>query len=355
MRSTLRFIVLVFALLVAGGAAAQDAPLNVVATTTILADVAANVGGDLVTVTPLLPPNTDTHAYQFTPQDVTRVADADLLLTVGAGYEAFLGTLLESAGDVPVVVASNGIEIIAPMGEHDHEDDAHAEDDDHAHEAEATEAADDHADHAHLGVLGEDVVCEPHDHDEDHADEGDDHDHGACDPHIWLDPANVTAWAVNVAEAFAVADPANADTYRANANAYTEQLEALDGEIAALVDTLPEEARVLVTNHEFLGYFAHAYGFEVAATVLPGVSTNAEPNPQELTALIDLIRAEGVPAVFAEVSANTQLAEVVGQEAGVTVVTDLYTEALSDANGPASTYIDYMRHNAQTIVDALSQ
>src|SRR5690606_37501895 len=125
---------------------------NVVATTTILADVAANVGSDLVSVSALLPPNTDTHAYQFTPQDVTRVADADLLLTVGAGYEVFLGTLLESAGDLPVVVASHGVDMLAPMSAHDHDD-----------HADQSEAAGEHHD-GYLGALGVDVVCEPHAH-----------------------------------------------------------------------------------------------------------------------------------------------------------------------------------------------
>lgn len=350
MKSFLPLIVLVIALLVAGGVAAQAEPLNVVTTTTILTDVVANVGGDLVAVTPLLPPNTDTHAYQFTPQDVTRVADADLLLTVGAGYESFLGGLLESAGDITPVIVSNGVAILAPLDAHDLADEAAA--------TEPADHADEPADHAHedahfIGTLGEDLACEPHEHDETEAD-SEAHDHGVCDPHLWLDPHNVMIWADNIAGALAAADPTHAETYQANADAYKAQLETLDGELAVLVDTLPEDRRILVTNHEFLGYFAHAYGFEVAATVIPGVSTSAEPNPQELTALIDLIRAEGVPAIFAEVSANTQLAEVVGQEAGVMVVTDLYTESLSDAAGPAATYIDYMRHNTETIVAALS-
>ena len=338
MKRFLPLIVLAIALLVVGGVVAQDAPLNVVTTTTLLADVAATIGGELVVVTPLLPPNTDTHAYQFTPQDVARVADADLLLTVGAGYESFLGGLLDNVGDVNPVVVSNGVPILSTLADREEE-----------HADEATEPADHESQHI-LGTLGDDVVCEVHEEDE----AADEHDHGVCDPHVWHDPHNVMIWADNIADAFAAADPANADTYRANADAYKAELEALDAEIAALVDTLPEDRRILVTNHEFLAYFAHAYGFEVAATVIPGFSTSAEPNPQELTGLIDLIRAEGVPAVFAEVSANTQLAEVVGQEAGVTVVTDLYTEALSDAAGPASTYLDYMRHNAATIVTALA-
>lgn len=344
MRPILRLIVLALPLLVAGRVTAQAEPLNVVATTTILADVAANIGGEHVAITPLLPINTDTHAYQFTPQDVARVADADLVLTVGAGYELFLGGLLESAGEVEVVSVSDGIPVLAPLGYH--------EDNEHAGEANEQAHADEHGAHV-LGILGADVVCETDDHDVAGG-ELHDHAHAACDPHVWMDPANVMTWATHIADAFASADPNHADLYRANAADYITALEALDAELRAQVETLPVDRRVLVTNHEFLGYFAQAYGFDVAATVVPSVSTSAEPNPQALTALIDTLHAEQIPAIFAEVSANSRIAEIVGQEAGVRVVSDLYTESLSAADGPASTYIDYMRHNASAIVDALN-
>jgi ABC-type Zn uptake system ZnuABC Zn-binding protein ZnuA len=322
---------------IVGGAGAQDAP-RVLATTSILADVAQNVAGDLLTVESLLPADADAHVFEPSPADVARVAEADLLLVVGAGYEAFLGDLLANAGDAAaeVVVASNGIDILALGGEHDEHEGEH-----------------EHAAAEHIGILGE-IECEAHEHEEDEAEHEDEHEHGACDPHVWTDPMNGVVWADNIAAAFSVADPANEDIYRANADAYIAQLETLDAEISETLAVIPEESRILVTNHEFMGYFAAAYDFEVVATVLPGGTTDAEPNPQELAALIELIEAEGVSALFAEVSANSQLAEVVAQEAGISVVTTLYSEALSAADGPASTYVDYLRYNASVIAEALA-
>jgi ABC-type Zn uptake system ZnuABC Zn-binding protein ZnuA len=370
MKKRLSLIVIVITLLSFGAVSAQDTPLRVLATTSIVADVAQNVAGDLLTVESLLPLGADTHAFEPVPADAVRVSEADLLLTVGAGYEGFLGDLLENAGDAAaeVIVVSNSIEILG-FSEHGHE-----EEDDHSEEATADPAAtaeaeaeheDEHGHEGaeHIGVLGsDDVECEAHE-DEDHSkrysgdisqSEEDEHEHGACDAHVWTDPMNVVIWTNNIADAFSAADPANADAYRANADAYIASLEALHEEISALVATLPEEQRILVTNHEFMGYFAHAYGFEVVGTVLPGVTTDLEPNPQELAELIELIGEEGVRAIFAEVSANPQLAEVVAEEAGIDVVTTLYSESLSEAGGPASTYLDYMRYNAQTIVNALA-
>jgi len=333
------FIVLVFAALVAGGVAAQDEPLKVLATTTLIADVAQNVGGDLVVVSSLLPPNTDTHAYEPTPSDAVRAAGADLLLVNGAGYEAFLTNLLANAGsDVEPVVVSNGVSILG-FGGHDPEEDEHEGDD-----PTATEG---------IGVLGGDnFACEPHAHEADEEDE--EHEHGACDPHVWMNPQNVKVWASNIADAFAAADPANAETYRANAAAYAEQLDALDAEVADILSIVPEERRILVTNHEFMGYFAEHYDFEIVGTVLPSLTTDVEVNPQQLAAIVELVEAEGVPAIFAEVSANPQLAQIVAQETGIEVINTLYSESLSEAGGAADTYLNFLRYDAQVIADALS-
>lgn len=345
-------------------AAAQDDRLTVMATTTLLADVARNVAGDLLNVESLLPADADTHAYEPTTDDAARLARADLLLTVGLGYETFIEALLDNVGGgVPEVHVSDGIAVL-PFADHAH-DDEHAE--------ETAEGGDEHEDeHAHgpepIGIAGiDDIECDAHDHEEEAAakrfkpafqeDDHDDHEHGACDPHVWMNPLNVAIWASNIAEAFAELDPANAEAYRANAAAYAEALTALDAEIEALIDTaLPDEAdRVLITNHEFLGYFAARYHFEVAATVLPGSATaTGEVDAQTLAALIEQVRAEAVPAIFAEVSANPQVAELVAQESGVAVVTALYSESLSAADGPAATYLDFLRYNAETIVAALT-
>jgi ABC-type Zn uptake system ZnuABC Zn-binding protein ZnuA len=160
-------------------------------------------------------------------------------------------------------------------------------------------------------------------------------------------------WAVNLAVAFSVADPAGAALYAANAEAYRAQLADLDAEIRLLVEAVPAERRILVTNHEFMGYFAQAYGFELVGAVIPGGTTDGTADPQALADLVELIVDEGVPAIFAEVSADTRLAATIASEAGITVVTTLYSESLSAADGPAASYLDYMRYNAHTVIEAL--
>ncbi|MBI5668790.1 MAG: zinc ABC transporter substrate-binding protein [Chloroflexi bacterium] len=320
---------------------AQDEPLHVITTSNILADVARNVGGDRVMVDSLIPPGADGHAWQPTPSDVLKVARADLVLAVGVGYETFLGQLVENAADVPQVIVSSGIPIL-PFAGHDE-----------AETAESTPEAG-HDDAEYIGVYGEAGVCE-----DDHtqaataeADHANEEAPGQCDPHVWTDPTNVMIWVDNIADALAQTDPANAEVYRANATAYQEQLAALDAEVAAMLAEVPEARRVLVTNHEFLGYFAHRYGFKVVGGIL-GATTLEEPDPQRLAALATEVKALGVPAIFAEVSANSPFAQVIAQEAGIRVVSNLYSESLSDINGPAATYLDYLRYNAQTIADAL--
>lgn len=305
--------------------AAQTEPLNVVATTTLIADVAQNIGGEWVNVSPLIPAGSDVHAFEPTPQDVLKVADADVVLVNGAGLESFLGDLVENAADVPVVVVSTGIEML-PFGE-----------------PEAAES---------VGILGEEGVCEAEHDDEPEATEEAHDEHGACDPHVWTNPLNVKVWATNIAEAFAAADPANADVYRANAESYNAQLDALDAEVVEILSVVPEERRVLITNHEFFGYFAAHYGFEIVGVVIAGGTTLSDTDPQQLAELIQLIADEGVPAIFAEISSTPGLAEVVAQETGINVVTQLYSDSLSSGE-PAATYLDYLRYNALAIAEAL--
>ncbi len=314
-----------------GTVAAQDAPLRVMATTSVLADVAARVAGDYAQVEALLPPDTDPHVYEPTADDVLRLSRADLLLTVGAGYESFVQRLIENAGaNVPVMEANTGVAIL-PLGAAQPEDGAEPV--------------------PPLGRLGVNLACSAQE-----ADASSDQamqQRADCDPHTWMNPLNLIVWAQNIADALAAADPANADAYYENAYQYSDELQALDAEIAGLIDQLPPERRRLVTNHENLQYFAARYGFEMVATVLPGGSSESEPDPQELAALIRLVQAQGVPAIFVEITANTALAETVAGDAGVQLVGGLYIEALSEPDGPAPTYLDLMRYNAGVITSAL--
>lgn len=311
---------------------AQEAALKVVASTTLIADVARNVGGDWVTVDSLIPPDSDVHAFQPIPADVLKITQSDILLVNGIGLESFLGGLLENTDGVQPVVVSTGI-LMLPFGE----------------QPVGESGAE------YLGALGDEGVCSdvnPPEGESSSTPAGE--APGSCDPHVWTDPANVMIWADNIAEVFAAADPDHADVYRANAADYKEELTALDAEVRDILSDIPDERRVLVTNHEFLGYFAHAYGFRLAGVVIPGGSTLAEPDPQTVAELIATIQAEHVPAVFVEVSSNSTLADVIAQETGSAVVTTIYSDSLTGEDGPASTYLDYMRYNARTIAAALA-
>jgi ABC-type Zn uptake system ZnuABC Zn-binding protein ZnuA len=172
------------------------------------------------------------------------------------------------------------------------------------------------------------------------------------DPHVWFDPRNVVVWAKNIARELALLDPANAEGYAARALAYEQELKDLDAWIVEAVAAIPRERRKLVSDHEAFGYFVDRYGFDDVGTVIPGLSTLAEPSAQGLAALEDAIRERGVPAIFVGITVNPALAEQVAQDTGARIVF-LYTGALSGTAGPAGTYLDLMRYDVRTIVQAL--
>lgn len=284
-------------------APAMGGRLQAVATTTIVGDVARQVAGDLVDVHVLLPAGADPHGFQPTPQDITRVAQADVIFVNGLGLEQFLERMLESAGgDVRTVVVSEGVT--------------------------------------------------PRELDPGHAEPGAEGSHVGEDPHVWTDPNNVRVWVANVAAALAALDPAQAQTYQANAARYDQELQALDAWIVEQVAKIPEANREMVVDHDVFGYFAERYGLALAGTVVPGFSTIAEPSARELAALEDAMRQLDVKAVFVGTSVNPSLARRVADDTGTRLV-NLYTGSLGEPGGEAGTYLDYMRYNTRQIVDAL--
>ena len=202
---------------------------------------------------------------------------------------------------------------------------------------------------AFVGVLGETGGHEEAGHGDDG---GDGHGHGALDPHFWFDPQRVEQAINSIAAQLSTADPAGQTFYRDNAAAYTRELQDLDAWIQQQVDTLPEDRRLLVTSHDSFQYFAKRYGFEIVGAVMP-VTADVEPTAQELTELIETIEHEGVPAVFAEKSHSDRLARRVAEETGATLIGGLYTGSLGEPGSEAGTYLDFMRYNVQTIVEAL--
>ena len=284
--------------------------LRVVATTTIVGDVVARVGGDAVQLTVLLPPGADPHTYEPTPADLTAVAGAHVLFVNGLGLEGFLERTLRNVGDVPVVSVSAGIQPRL-LEEHEHEGEEHEG--------------------------------------EEHGEES--HAHGEADPHVWLDVRNVLVWVENIRQALSALDPAHADRYAANAAAYRAELEALDAWVLEQVAQVPPQNRKLVTNHPAFGYFADRYGFEQVAAVYP-ISPGAEPSAREIAELEETIRRFGVPAIFAETTVNPKLAEQVARDTGVRLVT-LYTGSLGGPGSGVESYIDLIRYDVSAIVNAL--
>jgi manganese/iron transport system substrate-binding protein len=188
---------------------------------------------------------------------------------------------------------------------------------------------------------------------EEHEHEGKEgHDHEAGDPHMWLDPNLVITYVENIRDGLSKADPDGAETYKANADAYIAQLQDLDKWIVEQVSAIPAERRLLVTNHEAMGYFAERYGFEVVDTIIPSLSTEASASAQEVAASIEAIKASGAPAIFLGEVENADLANQIASETGVKVVDSLYLETLTDG-APAATYIEMMKYNVTQIVEGL--
>jgi len=292
-RSVFIWILLLF-ISACGGSPASTAGTTapvILTSTTFLADITRNIAGDRATVESLLPIGADPHSYQPTPQEITRIEHSKLLIINGAGYEHFLEPLLTNAGGArEVIEASAGIKL---------RKDAHS-----------------------------------------------------VDPHVWLDPNNIIICVENVREALTHFDPDGAAVYKSNAEAYVIQIKNLDSWVREQVDQIAPERKLLITNHEALGYFAERYGFTISGTVIESFSTDASPSAKQIAALIDQIRSSGAPAIFLDASDNSALAEQIAAETGVRVITDLHLESLTDG-APAATYLDMMKYNVTQIVNAL--
>lgn len=272
----------------------SDSGLRVLASTTFLADITRNIAGDRAHVDSLLPFGADPHAYQAAPADVARIAESELLIINGLEYERFIESLLKNAGGERLIIE-------ASAGLRPREDEG-----------------------------GEQGV----------------------DPHMWLDPNLVVTYVENIRDGLIEVDPEGGGTYTANADAYITQLKELDAWIVEQVNTIPAERRLLITNHEAVGYFADRYGFEVVGAVIPSMSTEAGTSAREMAALIEQIKAAGARAIFLGEVENPDLANQIASETNIKVVDDLYLESLTNG-APAATYIDMMKHNVTRIVDGL--
>ncbi|RWP98741.1 zinc ABC transporter substrate-binding protein AztC [Mesorhizobium sp.] len=321
------------AITLAHTATASAENLKVVASFSIIADFAKNVGGDRVDITTLVGPNGDAHVYEPKPADAAAVAAADVVLVNGLQFEGFLQRLVEvSSTKAPVVELTKGGEVLRNAEEEHHDEAAEGE---QRHEHEAAEAGhDQHAEEGH-----------------EQANEETHHDHGEFDPHAWQSVHNAEIYVKNIADAFCAADAAGCDDYKANAEAYGEQLEALEAEIKAALTEIPEDKRVIITSHDAFRYFEHEYGIKFLAP--EGLSTESEASAADVAALIKQVKEDKAAAIFVENITNPRLMEQTASETGIKVAGELYSDALSDESGPAATYIDMIKYNANTIKGAV--
>jgi ABC-type Zn uptake system ZnuABC Zn-binding protein ZnuA len=288
---------------------AADEKLTVVATTSIVADVVAAIGGKFIELTTLMPTGIDPHAFEPVPSDLQAIARADVVFLNGLGLEAFLGELFASAGGNAFLVSIS--EGVTPL------------------------------------VLYADDASGADDRDE--KDEADKH---TVDAHVWFDPTKVKVWVANASKALSKLDPSHASQFEANATGYIRRLEELDAWIQDQVSVVPESDRKIVTDHLVFGYFADRYGFQIVGALLPVFSTSAEASAAEIAALEDEIRSQQVKVIFVGMDSPAALAARVKDDTGIRLVR-LYTGSLSEPEGPAGSYIDFMRYNVGEIMNGL--
>ncbi|KAF0229446.1 MAG: zinc/manganese transport system substrate-binding [Beijerinckiaceae bacterium] len=280
--------------------------VKIVASFTILADIAKSVAGDRATITSLVGPNGDAHVYRATPADAKTLKEADLVVVNGLGFEGFMPRLIKSSGTkAPVITVTTGFKPLEKpkkaAGGHDH---------------------------------------------------GHDHDHGAkADPHTWQSIEAAKRAVINIRDGLVAIDAAGGDTYRRNAEAYLASLSALKAELDAGFTAIPQEKRVIVTSHDAFRYFAVDFGFRMEA--VQGVSTESEPSAKDVARIIRVTKEKKARAIFIENMANPKIAEQIARESGAKIGGTLFSDALSDEKGPAPTYIAMMKHNAKMLIDAL--
>lgn len=267
-------------------------PLRAVATTSLVADIVARVGGDRLALTTLFPAGADPHAFEPTPGDLEALAAAQVVFANGLGLETFLPALVRSgAVGGPVVSLSHGIEPLLSDGE--------------------------------------------------------------PDPHVWFDPLLVQTWVDNAEIALSALDPEGTAQYTARAEAARRELAALDAWIRQQLAQVPLERRRLVTDHQVLAYFARRYGVEVVGTVLPSAASGGEPPPQHLAALEQTIREQGVRVLVVTEAANRDLVARVAADTGAQVV-EVLAAGLTGPQGPAPDYVTFMQYNVRALVEAMT-
>ncbi len=290
MMRRLQFWLICLALIAAACPARAQNRVNVVASFSIIGDFVKNVGGDRVGVTTLVGPDSDVHVYAPAPADAKKMADARLLVINGLGLEGWLPRLLQASGSkAPIITATSGI---APLKSG-----------------------------------------------------------SGADPHAWQSVANAKIYVANIRDALEAADPADAEIFRKQAQAYLAKLDALDREVREAIAQIPPDRRKVISTHDAFGYFAAAYGIQFIAP--SGVSTESEASARDIAAIITQIRSEKIPAVFLENISDDRMILRIAAETGARVGGMLFSDSLTGEKGDTPTYIDMVRHNIKALGSAL--
>ena len=272
-----------------------DGKKRILTTFTIIKDIAQNVAGDAAVVESITKPGAEIHDYEPTPQDLVKAQDADLVLWTGLGLERWFEKFLQQVRDVPAVVISDGVE---PMS------------------------------------IGEGPY------------------NGKANPHAWMSPANAIRYVENIRAALVKLDPSNAAIYTANAAAYTEMLKAVDAPVRQKLETIPGAQRWLVSCEGAFSYLARDYGMK--ELYLWPVNADQEGTPQQVQKVVDTVRASQIPVVFSESTISDKAMQQVAKETGAKFGGVLYVDSLTEATGPAPTYLKLLETNADTIVKAFT-
>lgn len=275
--------------------AALAAKMKVATTFTVIADMAQQVAGDAAEVVSVTRPGAEIHGYEPTPRDIVRAHGADLVLWNGFGLEVWFEQFLKNLGDVPSVTLTDGIEPIAISS----------------------------------GAYS-----------------------GKPNPHAWMGLDTALIYIDNIEKAFAAQDPSNAAIYAANASAYKDKLRAAIEPLREKIATLPEEKRWLVSCEGAFSYLARDFGLK--ELYLWPINSDQTGTPQQVRAVIDGVRAQNIPAVFCESTANTAPAEQVARETGAQFGGVLYVDSLSAEGGPVPSYLDLLQVTASTIAAGLA-
>jgi zinc/manganese transport system substrate-binding protein len=286
-------------------------PVQAVASFSILGDLVQQVGGKRVAVELLVGPGGDAHVFQPKPSQARQIGQAQIVFSNGLGFEGWMSRLLNTASfKGSHVVVSQGMKPLRTT------------DDDHQHKGHQ---------HAKKPAHG--------------------HAHGEVDPHAWQSVSNAMVFVGNIAKGLCGVDTAGCDIYQRNAAAYLAELKALDKDIRAQWAVIPVAQRKVITSHDAFGYYAQAYGVTFLAP--QGVSTESEASAKGVGQLVRQIKQENIKALFVENISDPRLIAQIGRETGVKPAGELYSDALSDSQGPAATYVAMMRANTTALTQAV--